>query len=140
MASLTVASRAALRLGCVIAEVTLRDPEDNTLTYHSQAEVTDVPVLYHTSESTFDRQVAEDDNDKALWSLIEESTIATYDDYDAFYEAMDSAPDDDTTALICEYLAYMVRADWDKVEQMKHLSIGKALVDFEIPTPDNEDE
>ena len=124
--------------GSVVAEVRLRDPEDSIVKYYSLAEVEGIPNFFETDESTYDRQIEEVD-DVEFWNMLSEHAASDFCGYADFFENQEEMErNDPDSLLIWKYLIYMVRADWDEIEQMKTKSVGKCLGDFEIPVSDVE--
>lgn len=125
--------------GHVVAEVCVRDVEAGTVAYHSLAEVEGTLNFTLSTESTYEGQIEEDYEDTEFWDKISAGENGGYTDYNEFYADLESHElCDEDTALIWKYLAYMVRADWDEIDKMKELSIGKILGEFEIPVCDAE--
>lgn len=125
--------------GHVIAEARIRNMEDDTVTYHSLAEVDGTLNFTETDESTFDTQIHEDYDDEEAWKLVSDGEAGGYCDYTEFYEDLDCRDIcDEDHVLIWKYLAYMVRSDWDEIAAMKAVSVGKCLGDFDIPVCDAE--
>ncbi len=119
--------------GNVIAEVCLRDVEEGTVKYHSLAEVEGTLNFFETDISTYDRQI-ENDPDEGFWDMLSEHSSGGFSDYYSFFENLEELKlHDDDHLLVWKYLVYMVRAEWEEVEQMKTESIGKCLGAFEIP-------
>lgn len=127
--------------GHVIAEVQVRDLENNKIAFHSLAEVDGTLNFMLTDESTFDGQIKDDYQDTQFWDKISEAENGGYSDYNEFYEDLEKHEIcDEDCALIWKYLAYMVRADWSEIDQMKNASIGKVFGEFAIPVCDAEEE
>ena len=126
--------------GSVVAEVCIRDLEKETVKYYSLTEVEGIPNLCETDESTYDRQIEEVD-DKEFWEMLIARVSSDFSDYDDFFSIQGEMKlRDPEFVLICKYLIYMVRADWEEVEQLKASSVGKCLGDFDIPISDLEQE
>ena len=127
--------------GWVIAEARIRNTADGSISYHSLAEVEGALNFIETKESTFDIQMNVMEADDESNQKVSDGNIGGYDDYNAFYEDLKSQTIcDKNHILIWKYLAYMVRSDWDEIEQMKAKSIGKCLGNFKIPVCDAEQE
>lgn len=124
--------------GLVIAEICLKDTENGTISYHALTEVGGTLSFTNSSTSTFDIQVREDYEDKASWATVESSYAGGYSDYDEFYEDLTTC--DEEHQLIWKLLAYLVRADWDEIAEMKANNTGKSLDEIEIPVCDAEQE
>lgn len=126
--------------GSVVAEVCIRDLDDGTVKYYSLTEVEGIPNFCETDESTYDRQIEEVD-DEEFWNMLSAHTVSGFSDYvDVFENQGDMELHDPDQLLIWKYLIYMVRADWDEIEELKAKSVGKCLGDFELPVSDVEQE
>ena len=124
--------------GLVVAEICLKDAEESTVTYHALTEVDGTLSFTNGNKSTFDIQVEENYEDKAAWALVESNYAGGYSDYHEFYEDLSTC--DDEHRLIWKLLAYLVRADWDEIAEMKVKYTGKYLDEIEIPVCDAEQE
>lgn len=125
--------------GHVVAEVCLRAEEDGTVKYYSLAEVEGIPNFFETDVSTFDRQIEDDGDDEEFWDMLSEHIAGDFSDYRGFFDNQEEMElHDPEHMLIWKFLIYLVRSDWDEIEQMKAVSIGKCLGDFEIPVCDLE--
>lgn len=124
--------------GLVVAEICLKNTEDNALCYHTLTEVEGTLSFTESGRSTFDIQVAENYDDKASWAAVETAYAGGYSDYDAFYEGLNSC--DEEHRRIWKLLAYLVRASWDGVAEMKDRCTGKHLNEIVIPVCDAEQE
>ena len=126
--------------GSVVAEVCIRDLEEKTVKYYSLSEVEGIPNFFETDDSTYDRQIEELD-DEEFWEMLSTHAVDGFSDYvDVFENQEDMELHDSDLLLIWKYLVYMVRADWDEIEELKAESVGKCLGDFEIPVSDVEQE
>ena len=126
--------------GSVVAEVCIRDLEEKTVKYFSLSEVEGIPNFFETDDSTYDRQIEEVD-DEEFWEMLSAHAVDGFSDYvDVFENQEDMELHDPDHLLIWKYLVYMVRADWDEIEELKAESVGKCLGDFEIPVSDVEQE
>lgn len=126
--------------GHMVAEVCLRDEEEGTVKYYSLAEVEGIPNFCEMDISTFDRQIEEVD-DEEFWNMISEHIAGDFSDYWDFFENQEEMKlHDSEHLLIYKLLICLVRSDWEEIDQMKALSIGKHLEDFEIPVSDIEQE
>ena len=125
--------------GHVIAEACIRKLDDGAVTYHSLAEVEGTLNFTETDESTFDTQIEEDYDNEDAWEKVANGEAGGYCDYSEFYEDLENHDIcDEDHALIWKFLAYMVRADWNEYDELKQISIGKCLGDFDIPICDAE--
>lgn len=125
--------------GHVVAEARIRNTDNGIVTYHALAEVEGTLNFTETDESTYDIQIAENYDDEEAWEKVSGGEAGGYCSYDEFYEDLRAQEIcDEDHVLIWRYLAYMVRADWDKIELMKANSIGKCLEEFDIPVCDVE--
>lgn len=126
--------------GSVVAEVCIRDLEEETVKYYSLTEVEGIPNFFETDVSTYDQQIEEVD-DEEFWDMLSEHTASDFTDYvDVYANQEEMELHDPDHLLIWKYLIYMVRADEGGVEQLKAKSVGKCLGDFEIPVCDVEQE
>lgn len=119
--------------GPIVCEVTLRD-EDGELEYHDLLEIEGCPHFYTSMESCYEDLLAEEED------MIDELVNAGdgFCDYNEAFEDLES--EDEDTVMIWRYLIYMVRADWDEVEALKKVSVGKYLDKIVIPASDVEEE
>ena len=125
--------------GNVVAEVCVRDVEDGTLKYYSMVEVEGIPNFFETDVSTYERQIKNDPNDDEFWDMLSEHSSGDFGDYYDFFDSLEETePHDEAKAMIQRYLVYLVRADWDEIEQMKAKSISHNLGEFVIPVCDAE--
>lgn len=124
--------------GHVVAEVRLRDMEKDLVEYHSLVEVEGCLEFFRTANSTYDCHIA-DDYDDEVWDELMKDRVGGYCDYREFYQDLvEMKACDEERAMIWKFLAYLVRADWEEIEQIKAKSIGRCLGDFEIPVCDAE--
>lgn len=127
--------------GSVVAEVCVRDTEEGTVKYHSLAEVDGTVNFFETDISTYDRQIANDPDDEEFWNMLNEHNTEGFTDYYEFFDSLEEKGlYDEARQLIQKYLVYLVRAEWEEVDQMKAASIGKCFGEFEIPVCDVEQE
>ena len=127
--------------GCVVAEARIRDTEEDNVKYYSLAEVESIPNFFETDISTYDQQIEDDSDDQAFWDMLSEHIASDFSGYMDFFENQEEMElHDPERLLIWKYLIYMVRADWDEIEQMKVKSVGKYLGDFYVPVCDVEQE
>jgi len=126
--------------GSVVAEVCLRDMDTGKIEYHSLSETAGSLTFTVSEESTYDGQIENNFDDKEFWDKYLLAENGGYTDYNEFYEDLADTHElcDDDTATIWKYLAYMVRADWEDIDQMKAESVGKCLDDITIPVCDAE--
>ena len=125
--------------GSVIAEVCLRDMEEGTVKYYSLAEVEGIPNFIETEVSTFDRQIEDDPDDEEFWNMLSKCCVEGIGDYrDVFDKQEEMKHHDPERLMIWKYLIYIVRTDWEEIDQIKEMSIGKCLGDLEIPVCDIE--
>lgn len=125
--------------GNVIGEIVLRN-EDGKASYYCMAEVSGTLNFYESSSSLYQGQIDEDFDNAEFADLMESSFTEGYDSYSDFYEEVNSMQPLSVTARIRKYLAYIVRADWPEIDQMKKDTIGKIISDIEIPLCDAETE
>lgn len=124
--------------GHVVAEIRIRNTENDTVTWHSLAEVEGTLNFTETSVSTFDIQINENYDDEEAWQIVTDGEAGGYSDYYEFYDDLASQGCDPEHSLIWKYLAFLVRAGWDETDKAKAEDTGKYLEDIEIPVCDAE--
>ena len=124
--------------GHVVAELCLRNAEDNSLTYHSLTEYEGTLNFTEGNKSIFDILINENFEDTSALTVIEGSYAGSYANYTEFYVDMDTC--DDYHRLVWKLLAFLVRARWVELDQVKARCIGQPLEDIEIPICDVEQE
>ena len=126
--------------GNVIAEVQLRDPENEEVTYHSMVEVDDTLTFFESDESLYDILLSGDSDDER-WELVEESEVGGYTGYVEFFadleenEICDGEHED-----IWKLLVFLVRASNEDTENAIKEYVGKPLNRIDIPASDVEQE
>lgn len=124
--------------GLVVAEIRLRDTETNEVSFHALTEVGGTLNFTQSDRSTFDIQIKENYEDSDSWAIVEAGFSGGYSDYEEFYEDLTTC--DKEHQLIWKLLAYLVRAGWDEIAEMKSRYTGKLLNEIEVPACDAEQE
>lgn len=125
--------------GNVIGEIVLRD-EDGKATYHCMAEVSGTLNFYESDFSLYQGLIDEDFDNAEFADYMDSSFTEGYGCYYDFYEEINTMQPLSVTTRIRKYLAYIVRADRQKVDCLKSDTIGKLISDIEIPLCDEEEE
>lgn len=110
--------------GSVVTEMTLRDTGDNSVMYYGITEVEGIENYLKSEESLYDFQIKDDLDDTEGWDKVYAADVQDYDEEDPIWKL----------------LYFFVQADWDTVEKVKPLCIGKYLEDIEIPEYDEDEE
>lgn len=127
--------------GSVNVEACVRAIDDGKVTYHTITDYDGFPSFMITDESKYDGLMEENYEDTEFWTEVQNSEVAEYGDYNDFYEDLQEHElCKEEWEPIWRYLAYMACADWNEIDKMKILSVGKVLGDFEIPVCDMEQE
>lgn len=125
--------------GHIVAELQLRDTEEDAVSYYGITEVEGTVNLTESDQSLYDIEIEEDYDDKAAWEKVSNAEAGGYCDYHDFYEDIYNLDTfDEDNVLIWKLLAYFVRASWEEIDAMKAKCIGKALEEIEIPICDAE--
>lgn len=128
--------------GNVVTEVQLRDVEDNSVMFYGITEVEGISNYMISAESLYDIQIKDDTDDEAAWAKVEAAQIVDAECEDEQmnlqWEKNRAAYNEDDP--VWKLLAYLVWADWDKVNEIKPKCIGKYIEDIEIPEVEDEDE
>lgn len=109
--------------GCVVTEMKLRDPGDDSVRFYGITEVEGIENYLKSEESIYDIQIEDDSTDEAGWKKVYAAEVQDCDEEDPVWKL----------------LYFFVRADWDAVEDMKSKCIGKCLEDIDIPELDEEE-
>lgn len=125
--------------GYVIAELCLRNTVNNEVEYHSLSEIEGMPTFNQMKKSTYDAYMAEN-IDPVLLEEIQAGEVKSYDNYYDFYSDLEEHKINEEIAPVWKLLAYLVRADWDEVDQMKKKCLGRCIGDFDIPVCDEEED
>ncbi len=127
--------------GSIVAEMMIRNTEDNSVSYHQIVETEGMPTLLEAEESLFDILIEEDFEDKQAWAKVEEAQAGGYCGYSEFYDDVkDLETFDEEDVPLWKLLVFFIRASWEEVEKMKPQFIGKYLEDIEVPVCDVEQE
>ena len=126
--------------GVVVAEVCVRALDDGTVSYHILEEVEGLEFAV-SEKSCYENLYEEVDFEDPFWQEFEKCRLDSYGSYSEFYEALENHTlCKEEYEPIWKYLAYIVSADWDKTNEMKEMSIGKVLGEFELPVCEMEQE
>lgn len=125
--------------GNTVAEVTVRNPEDGTVGYHSLVDTDGILTFLETDVPTFEMQMKEDPEDEEFWNMLSEHNANGICEYDEFFDSREELEAEGEARLpIWNYLVCLVRADAEEVENLKKAGVGKCFGDFEIPMSDAE--
>ncbi len=122
--------------GLVVAEIRLKDTEANRVVFYALTEVGGTLNFTQSDRSTFDIQMKENYEDSESWAIVEEGFSGGYSDYKEFYEDLPTC--DEEHQRTWKLLAYLVRANWDEIAEMKNHCTGKLLSEIIVPVCDAE--
>ena len=123
--------------GAVVVEISVNDEHNHTM-YYSLSEVDCIPMIFKTETSKYAMMMMEEKADDEAWEELEKQQYGQYEGYYELYSEMEKMPE--AERQIKKLLAYLARADWDEVDEMKKRCVGKYLGTFEIPMSDEEEE
>ena len=127
--------------GNVVAEMKIRNPEENSVLYYGITEVDGIPNFIKSEESFYDFQIKDDPDDEAGWQKVYDANVREYEDYWDIYDNLaDPEAEHSEDVLIWKLLACFVRCPWEDVDGMKKACIGKFVEDIDIPVCDMEQE
>ena len=127
--------------GSIVAEMKLRNAEDNSVSYHQIVETEGMPTLLESDESLYDILIEEDFEDKEAWAKVENAQAGGYCAYSEFYDDVkDLETFDEEDVPLWKLLVFFTRASWEEIDKMKPQFIGKALEEIEVPVCDVEKE
>ena len=118
--------------GAIVAEIRIKAQEK--ISYYSLAEVTGIPNFYKSDESLYDSLMDTDIDDETIKKI--NRCFLEIGEYDEVFENSKEIED----FPILRYLIYLVRADWDEVENLKVRTIGRDIADIIVPASDVEEE
>ena len=127
--------------GSIVAEMKLRNAEDDSVRYFEIVETEGIPTLLESDESLYDILIEENYEDEQTWSKVEEAQVGGYCGYSEFYDdAKDPETFDEEDVPLWKLLVFFTRAGWEEIDKMKSQFIGQYLEDIEVPVCDVEKE